>query len=394
MKRSMTVPYAAIQMFYIMVCGGIATFISAFLLPMGYTSTDIGLILSSSNLISIVLQPAVAAIASRRRGRPLYAIICMIVALEMVAVLPLMFVSKKSVLLTLLYVLLMASHSVINPLINALSNRAKAHGQALNFGACRGMGSAGYALVNAALGFIIPHVGSMAIPGSSLVCAVGLLATLALSAKHWPREDLVSGEQDAGNEESWLSFFKHNKAFVVINVGCILMMFAQYVMQAYLLQIIQPLGGTSAEMGRILSLCGILEIPAMFAFDSLLKKFKNNTLLKISMLGMLCKAVLTFAAPSVGMVYVSHLFQMIGFALYYPAMIQLIGEKLDARSAIRAQTLFALATTVSNTGANFAGGILIDSFGVGTLGWVCMVLFAVGSVTILAALGREKKAAV
>lgn len=393
MKRSMTVPYAAIQMFYIMIYSGYGMFISAFLLPMGYTSTDVGLILSSANLVSLVLQPMMAAVASRKRGRPLYPIIIGLTVIELAALFPLLLVSKKTVSLTLLYVLLIAVHSLLSPLITALTDRAKNGGLQLNFGVCRGMGSAGFAGMNAILGFLIPHFGLISVPVASAFCTAGLLGMLLISAKRWPREDGIGAEQETEGEESWLSFFANNRVFVVINIGCIMMMFAQYVMQAYLLQIIQPLGGTSAEMGSILSISGILELPAMFAFDALCRKIKNNTLLKISMVGMLCKAALTFAAPNVGLVYVSHTFQLIGFALYYPAMIHYIGEHMSARSAIRAQTLFALCTTVSNMAANFAGGLMIDHLGVSTLGWTCMVLFVVGAGTILSVLDRKKQAA-
>lgn len=392
MKRSMTVPYAAIQLFYIMIYSGYGMFISAFLLPLGYSSTDIGLILSSANLVSLVLQPMLAALASRKKGRPLYPIIMGLALIELVALLPLLLVSKKSVSLTLLYVLLVTVHSVLSPLITALTDRAKNGGLSLNFGVCRGMGSAGFAGMNVVMGFLIPRVGVISIPAASAVCAAGLMGMLIMSAKRWPREDAVSAGSESAGEESWMSFLSNNIRFVALNAGCIMMMFAQYVMQAYLLQIIQPLGGGSAEMGQILSISGILELPAMFAFDALCRKIKNNTLLKISMLGMLCKMMLTFTAPNVGMVYVSHAFQLIGFALYYPAMIRYIGENMTARSAIRAQTLFALCTTMSGMAANFVGGIMIDHAGVPALGWTCMVLFAIGSATILAVLKGKKTA--
>lgn len=390
MKRNMTVTYSAIQLFYIMIYSGFGMFISAFLLPMGYSSTDIGLILSSANLASLVLQPFLATAASRKNGRPLYPIIMALTAIELVALLPLLLVSRKTVSLTLLYVFLITVHSILSPLITSLTDRAKNGGLALNFGVCRGMGSAGFAGMNALMGFLIPHFGVTSIPVASCVCTAGLLGVLLVSAKRWPREDDVNTDQDNAGEESWKSFFANNKIFVVINVGCIIMMFAQYVMQAYLLQIIQPLGGGSAQMGKILSISGILELPAMFAFDALCKKIRNNTLLKISMFGMLCKALLTFTAPNVGMVYVSHTFQLIGFALYYPAMIHYIGENMSARSAIRAQTLFALCTTASNMAANFTGGIMIDHLGVGTLGWTSLILFVIGAVTILSVLDKKK----
>lgn len=391
MENNMTIPYAAIQAAYTTVYAGCGAFISSHLLSMGYSSTDVGLILSTANLSAVVLQPIQASIASRNRGCSLYRIICLLTAFLAIACLPMLFIGQKSVVLSALYVVVIAGHSLLSPLINALSNRSLAHGISINYGVSRGMGSVGYACMTGLLGAMIPLAGVRAVPGASLACLLCLLIVLLATAKRWPGSDPDSGAKAALQEENWLRFLSGNKRFIAINMGGVLLLFGLYTTTTFLLQIVQPLGGTSAEMGRILSIGSILEVPALFAFDALRKRFRNNALLMVSMLGLIGKTLLTFAAPSVGVIYAAQVFQLIGFGMYYPAMIQYISENMSAQSAIRAQTLLSLAITMSSMVANFAGGMLIDLLGVSALGWISVSAGAIGAVFVIAALTADRR---
>lgn len=391
MKKNLTIPYAAIQASFIMIYAGCGAFISSHLLPIGYTSTEIGMILSSANLAAVVLQPFQAAIASKNNGRSLYSILCLITGFLALLCLPMLFLMQRSPLLTLLYVLLVAGNSMLSPLVNALSNRVQAHDIAINYGVSRGMGSAGYACATGLVGMLIPHLGIAAVPGTSLVCLLSLLCILLATARLWPGTDVQISDTAVHSDETWLQFFRSNKRFAAMNLGSIFLLFGLYATMTYLLQIVQPLGGSSVETGHLLSMASILEVPAMFAFDSLRKRFRNNTLLRLSILGLIGKTLITFAAPSLGFLYAAQVFQMIGFALYFPAMIQYITENLNARSAIRAQTLFSLAVTLSGMAANFAGGMLIDSLGVPALGWVCILFHVLGATILLASIATRKR---
>lgn len=388
-KVNMTLPYAAIQGAYTTVYAGCGAFISLFLLSLGYTSTDVGLTLSAANLLSVLLQPFQATIASKNRGRGLFAIIRLITILLVFACLPMLFIVHKTIALPILFVLVIGGHSLLNPLINSLTSRAQAHGIAINYGLSRGMGSLGYAAMTGLLGAIVPLVGIRVIPLASLACLLFLLIVLLATAKRWPGSDPVANEHAAQSEENWLNFFANNMPFVVINLGSVLLLFGFYASITFLLQIVQPLGGASAELGRILSLGTILEVPALFAFGLLRKRFRNNTLLLVSMFGLMGKSLITFAAPSIGFIYVAQLFQLIGFGMYYPAIIQFISENMSAQSAIRAQTVFSLAVTLSSMIANFAGGILIDNLSVSGLGWVSMFASVIGIFMICISLRKK-----
>ena len=59
----LNVLYAAIQAFYWMACCPIYGFGAAFLLDLGFSSVEIGMMLGISNILAVLLQPPLSALS-------------------------------------------------------------------------------------------------------------------------------------------------------------------------------------------------------------------------------------------------------------------------------------------------------------------------------------------
>ena len=54
---------------------------------------------------------------------------------------------------------------------------------------------------------------------------------------------------------------------MAVSIGVVGLFFSNSVFNNFMLQIVQNVGGDGGDMGRILSLMAMLEIPALFLFD-------------------------------------------------------------------------------------------------------------------------------
>ena len=73
-------------------------------------------------------------------------------------------------------------------------------------------------------------------------------------------------------EINLIKFIKRNKLFLLVNIGVAGIFFSNSIFNSFMLQIVENVGGTSEDMGRILAVMAFLEIPPLFLFESVHKK--------------------------------------------------------------------------------------------------------------------------
>ena len=399
MKNKLTMDYAGIQMSYSMMYAGIGAFISVFLLANNFTNTEIGLVMSAANLMTVLLQPSVADFADRTKKFLLTDLILIIGAAVGIFTAALFFLHGHSIVLFVFYVLAMGVHGFLQPLVNSLLFKVEAAGYRLNFGLCRAMGSVGYAAVTAVLGSFVEKFGVNAIPGATEISLLILAVMVLLMSRHYKqalasteaKDDIAVRTQTPQETISLGAFIKNNIPFVILNVGVIFLFFHLYIISSFMIQIITPLGGNSAQMGTMFSLSAAIEVPAMIAAGIIGRKFSSRQLLKFSMTGFILKNVLLFLARSTFLVYVSQCTQIIGYALFYPAMVQYIGESMSKGEAVKGQALFTIMMTVAGVLANLTGGLILDSIGVRMLLLICLITVLIGAAVIVLMADRAYK---
>ncbi len=398
MKNKLTFDYAGIQMAYTMMYAGIGAFISVFLLANHFSNTEIGLVMSAANLMTVLLQPSVADFADRTKKFMLTDLILLIAAAVGLFTAFLFFLRGHSILLFVFYVLAMGVHGFLQPLVNSLLFKVEAAGYHLNFGLCRAMGSVGYAAVTGVLGSLIEKFGINMVPAATEISLAMLAGMVLLMSRHY-RQALSSTEAkdpafvrtEQKDDISLTAFIKNNIPFVILNTGVIFLFFHQYIISSFMIQIITPLGGDSAQMGTMFSLSAAIEVPAMIAAGIIGRKFNSRQLLKFSMFGFILKNVLLFLAKSTFLVYVSQCTQMLGYALFYPAMVQYIGESMSRGEAVKGQALFTIMMTIAGVLANLTGGMILDTVGVRMLVLSCLVTVIIGAIIFFVMTDRAWK---
>ena len=408
MGKLLNIKYGCIHGTYWMYYGVAGSFASAFLLARGYSNAEIGIILAVGNILAVFLQPLIADLADRSKKLSLIGVTQLSAVLLMVLTGLLFVMKQKSAALWVVYMLIMAWMTTLQPLFNSLAFKLEETGVHINFGACRSVGSLAYAVLCAFLGTLVEAKGVGVLPLSGEIVLLMLLASLWVTKTQFDRmvgektgKQAVSVLGECGHvpaadaeeaEEINLALFvKRNKLFVVLNLAVIGVFFSNSILNNFMLQVVEGVGGTSEDMGRIFSVMAFLEIPALFFFDKIKERFSCQLILKFAAICFTLKVLLIYLAESVTMIYVAHLLQTFSFGLFLPAMVSFIGEVMAKGEAVKGQALYTVMTTASSMLASVLGGIMLDVSGPGFMLLVSTIVTGLGALVLVLIVDRIKK---
>ena len=401
MKKLLNFEYSCIHGTYWMFYGVVSSFASVFLLARGYSNSEIGVTLAAANILAVVLQPIIADLADRIKRVSLIGITQVMTVMMMVMTVGLFAFQGKTLALAVIFVLLIAWHTVLHPLFNSLTFKLQDSGIHINFGVARSMGSLAYSALVAVLGTLVEHHGIKVLPITGEIILFMLLASLFFTKRSYDRAKREKTERepvarrdrlDRQEEEiiNLVQFIKRNKLFFLVNIGVIGLYFSNSILNNYMMQIVSAVGGSSGDMGRILSVMAFLEIPTMVCFDLLRRKFSCQLMLKVAAIGFTVKIGMCYLAESVAMIFAAQLFQLVSFALFLPAMVHFISEVMCKGEAVKGQALFTTMVTVTTVFSSFIGGVIIDVSGAKMLTLVATGATAAGAAIIIAAVGKVK----
>lgn len=403
MGKILNTEYGGIHATYWMAYAVISSFASVFLLDRGYTNSQIGLILAAGSVVAVFLQPFIADLADRSKKITLIGITQIITILIMVMMLLCFVMTGASIALSVIFVMMIAWHTALQPLFNSLTFKLEESGHKINFGVTRAMGSLAYSALCAVLGTWAERYGTVVVPLSGEITLLLLLITLVLIKHHFNKacqlkaeiretdsEVKLSPELPQQQEINLIQFIKRNKIFLVVNLGVAGIFFSNAIFNSFMLQIVENVGGTSEDMGRILSVMAFLEIPPLFLFERVHRRVSNKRLLQLGAICFTLKILCATLAGSVTMVYVAQLFQLTSFGIFLPAMVSFIDEIMDKGEAVKGQALYTIVTTVATIFASLAGGVMLDVKGASTMLVVSTLITGLGALLLCISIERVK----
>ena len=394
MKRilSLDIKYSAIQfIFFGSVCA-VMGYASVYLLDQGVSNSLIGTILAAISVIVVFTQPAIAAYADKNKHIELRKIISAVMVLAVILSVATFFVKDVVVLLLCVYVGISTCIQTVMPLMNSLAFVFEKQGIEINYGIARGIGSAAYALVSFALGYLVEDFGTSVIP--LVYIFFNVLLVLAVNSFVLPkseRKDVAEVEEEKATEEkqlSFIDFIKKYKKFMIFVLGVVVVYFTHTIINNFFIQILTPIGGTESDMGTAVFLAAIVELPAMGLFNSIRKKVKVSTLLKFSAIMFAVKHALTFLATDMTLIYVAQFCQIAAYAILIPASVYYVNSIVAKQDQIKGQSMVTMAMTASGIVANLAGGFLLDGIGVHNVLLMGTVISVIGAVIVMLSVER------
>ncbi len=403
--------YGAVFGTYWIIYAVVSSFASVFMLAKGYTNSQIGVTLAVANVLAVIMQPLIADFVDRSKRLDVIGTTEIMTVCMMVFTIGMFTFKGGSLGLCVVFVLLIAFHTVLQPLFNSLAFRLEEAGVSINFGIARSVGSLAYSIFVAIFGTIVEHFGINVMPIASEISCLLLIASLAFTGYYFNKgkkqaqqrnieqetveqraETVVEAEESIEEEEeiNLIQFIKRNKMFFIMNLGVLGIFFSNAVLNNYMAQICDGVGGSTEDMGRILGVMAFLEIPTMVFFKQLRRRFSCQFLLKIAAIGFTVKIAICWLANSVIMLYIGQLFQPVSFALFLPGMVYFSDEMMSRGEAVKGQALFTTMITITTIFATLFGGMILDASGSKMLTFVSTLLTAAGALVIIFAIDRVK----
>lgn len=389
--RKLMIQYCILQGSYWASFCVIYAFATVFLLSRGFESSMIGVIIAAGNILGVILQPMVASIADRSEKISLHKLTAMLSVIMILLLVLLYFVPNGLLAVAVLFLLTDTFLQVIQPLINSVSVYYVNQGVSVDFGSARGIGSLSYAAASYILGIVIEKFGTRSILMAGILVALVLLVTVlsmpvrSSSAASRPKE-----KEPEQNDAGLIVFAGRYKNFMLTLAGITLLFTFHNMNNAYLIKVIENVGGTSADMGRMLSIAAVTELPVMFLFSRISKHFKSSTLLMVSGAFFAIRAAGFMLAGNVMTMYLAAMLQIGSFALYIPSSVYYVNETMLDQDKFKGQAVMTATNTLGGVFGSLFGGFLIDNAGVGAMNTVCFAMAAAGAVLVFLFAGRHE----
>ncbi len=403
--------YGAIFGTYWIIYAVVSSFASVFMLAKGYTNSQIGITLAAANVLAVVMQPLIADFVDRSRRLDVIGTTTIMTVCMMIITVGMFTFKGGSLGLCVVFVLLIAFHTVLQPLFNSLAFRLEEAGVSINFGIARSVGSLAYSVFCAVFGTIVDHWGINVMPAASELSCLMLIASLAFTGYFFRKGKATQAQADAAGakasgaeaadgeshgdeieeeEINLVQFIRRNRMFFIMNLGILGLFFSNAVLNNYMAQICMGVGGTTEEMGRILGVMAFLEIPTMVFFRQLRNRFSCQFLLKIAAIGFTVKIAICWLANSVTLLYIGQFFQPVSFALFLPGMVYFSDEMMSRGEAVKGQALFTTMITITTIFATLLGGVILDGSGPKMLTFISTLATAAGALVIILAVDKIK----
>ncbi len=403
LARQLTLRYSFIQASYWICQCAINSFAAIFLQSKHFNNTQIGVVLALAAILSIVLQPVIASFADKAKTVSLRTIILLLMGVVFLLTILLYVLPDTFALIAVIFVVVNAIQFTLNPLYNSLALEYMNKGVPMNYGLARGMGSITFAVISSSLGYIVSHFGAEVIlPVFLIGYSLSILATYVFKVtipekllgsipKRYDDEEESSADTGAAEPTGIFTFFLKYKMFVLFLLGVAMLFYSHSLINTYLINIMENVGGNSSDMGISLSIAAALELPTMALFIYIVRKIKCSKLLKIGAFFFLVKALVTWIAPNVFMIHFSQAFQLFAFALFTPASIYYVNDLVSEKDRVKGQSLLGAAYLgIAGTVANVTGGRMLDTFGVSEMLLLGTVVTAVGVVLICVSVAEKK----
>lgn len=394
-QKSLNAKYALVNIGYMLLLSGSLGFAFNYLTEVGFEPGTIGTTMSVMSLIGVFLGPAAGDLVDRSDKITQRMFIAGSMVLAAVFGLTLLLVPAGSILILPLVVVTFSCCMVGMPMLNSMAFIYEKAGGVINYGLCRGIGSAAYAVGANVVGRLWAMLGARTLP---IVIVVGSIFTLGAALLMPPEPKDVVSQEGAPQEKPasislWQFFGRYGKVVPII-LALVLLYFCHNVVNTYMGAILGNImaGATEAQVaevqGNALFIQAMVELPVMFGFVFIMRKLTINQILVIAAIFYSLKHLIILLAPSVPMFYAAMVLQMFSYAAITPAIVYFCNEQVAAEDQNKGQAIFITSNSVGSLLASFVGGWLFQLLGVQVGLTIGVGASIVGTVLMVFGCGR------
>lgn len=385
---------------YAFLFGAVAAYvpyIAVYLQSAGLDLGTVGLLIALQSTVSLVAAPAWGALADGLGDVRAPLLVASLLAAAAAVILA---IAREPLALTVAIALLAAGFAGMIPMVDTKAVRMV--GQRDRIGRARAWGSAAFIVIAFATGAAIGRLGpvGMFVLYAPMLLATGIAAYVLLRMPGDARAGHAAETRSRGRMAGALSAFSLTTIVSAIRqpvigrffVGSIVVWTAFATLQTFVaLQVVQ-LGGDATVIGATFAGSALTEIPLMFAFPNLARRFGAERLVIVGAIAFgLRAAAVAFVTSPWGVVAVSPL-AGIGFAFFYVGTVTWVAGAVPRTVQATAQGVFTgTAVSIGAIGGSVVGGLIAGAFSLPILFALAAVGHGIGVILVWRAIGRPRR---
>lgn len=390
--KQLNVEYFSLQSLFWMTYCMVVGFSVTYLLSCGYSNSEAGYILASANICALILQPFLADLADHSKKINAMTILLVSIAIIFVCSIGLFFISIRSIVLTLIYVVMITLANAVIAFLTSVQFLMDTSKSKINFGLCRAGGSLCFAILSALMGMMIERIGMKSIPTALFIITLLIIVLCMYITRHRINDKQTTGSTlEKRKSSSLFIFFRENQKFMILSVAMLFIYYAHAFITNFTISIVRNVGGNHREMGYLIAFMALMELPGMIGFKEISRRFKVSSLLLFSMIMFSVKAIIVWLSPSLITLTFGFALQVVSFALYIPASVQYANIIIDEKDTVKAQMMFNFMQAGGAVFSSIIGGWLIDFSGISHALLVGAILSCIGTMIAFMGIQNTKR---
>ena len=390
MKTKLRMPaqtfYLLLQTFYCLTGGFVFRYAAVFMQSRGFPNGYMGLVLGFSYITSVCLQPTIAAVVDRW-NIPLTRSTVFIYALDALLAVLVLVLPVSGLPLALLLILTFSIQSAMQPSVNAMIQVLESAGLIINFGVARGMASLIFAVIMTLVGQALKFVSPALMPLGYLTTMLMMICLIIFFCP----VDNTRVQRPKASHRGFPSVRKYPMFWLYL-LGIVLLISGHSLVDTYLLQILQNVGGDSSALGIGVGLAALMEFCSMVFYRRFSNKLGCRKLLAVAAWCWVLKIFLLLVAKSPTAVCLAELMQFLTYAIYVPASLEFVGQVLPPSDFLKGQSLTGSAYSLGCVVASFTGGILLELLAIPTILTILIGVVGIGAFLMTIAVSMKKTA--
>ena len=390
--KQLNIEYFSLQSLFWMTYCMVVGFSVTYLLSCGYSNSEAGYILASANICALILQPFLADLADHSKKINAMTILLVSIAIIFVCSIGLFFISIRSAVLTLIYVVMITLANAVIAFLTSVQFLMDTSKSKINFGLCRAGGSLCFAILSALMGIMIERIGMKSIPTALFIVTLFIIVLCMYITRHRINDKQTTGSAlEKRQSSSLFVFFRENPKFMILSVAMLFIYYAHAFITNFTISIVRNVGGNHREMGYLIAFMALMELPGMIGFKEISRRFKVSSLLLFSMIMFSVKAIIVWLSPSLITLTFGFALQVVSFALYIPASVQYANIIIDEKDTVKAQMMFNFMQAGGAVFSSIIGGWLIDFSGISHALLVGAILSCIGTMIAFMGIQNTKR---
>lgn len=389
-QKSFTFAFSLVQATYWMTACAVLSYAVIYLQALSFSNFSIGIITAFGRVLGSLSGPLIASYLDSHPMFPTARMNTPLLLAQVALFALLQFFGRNNLITGMFFAMVAGLFIATNSVVLRFCGDCAVGGYKLNYGVARGIGSLAFIIPSVLMGILFKRIPATYLPAVGIILLVLQFAVNVYAGMFFKGQRSVSLQEDDIGSSPLIKFLREDPMFTRLLIGTSLLFFGYYSYNIFMINVVRNVGGDTAIMGIISGVGAAIEIPFMFLFSSLRKKWKISTLLTLSIIAFSLKVFITAMVSTIPALFATQILQGFGYALFAAAIVEYVSAVIPKRNLAKGQSLVYTMEMLSGVLASLVAGKLYDVTSVKTTLMVGFSVTVIGAAVFISGIKKVK----